>query len=896
MGHEEVLACHTTMLTPAGQWTAPSEGWVLAQATAGIAYCRHPMGDFEIPSGAVLLAAPLSSAVVLASQLGPVDLRWFGVRIDYLAGLMTFSERRRLESLADGRPKPQVFISGHVISQEFNRLFHSPPGSPFLARCCMIHLMAESLAGSFGFDAKSTETTDDARRRVRLWLSQHPEAELIERSIDDLAEETGCSVRHFSRVFRDETGQSFRARQTELRLVRVSQLLRGSDAKIIEIALEGGYRHLGLFNALFKRRFGMTPTTWRRQAHETRSRRRAGFQRTAALAGFMLALFFAGGLPAADPVPTPAPATNAPAKPSFPIRSYEISGNSLLPTTVIQSVLQPFTGEAIDFDTIRKGLAALQLEYRARGFATVSLNLPPQTLTNGIVHVQVIEGRLVEINVTGNRWFDTNNVRRALPGLRTNIFLNSKLFQQELDVANANRDRQIYPQILPGPEPGTSAVLLKVKDQIPLHGRFELNNLALPGTPELRGNATLQYNNLWQCEHSFGLQYGFSPQAFRDRADWEPFDRPLVASYSAFYRFPISDPESLPEVAAADPRRFGWDEGSRRFRLPPASPRSEINLYASRFNLDSGVQFSPLVQLSPPPIALYTQDSGRNTTIVDDLGARWSQPLPELAGWKPTLQAGLDLKFFEFASYNTNNFATEFLVTNTTTGEVIPNRQEVASPQPTHAGSITYLPISVRVNFSRSDKSGSTSLGIGLVGNIAGRPFSTTEDYNNAGGAGVDGSFIAIQGSAVRDQKIHGDWTVQFRADGQWVNHSVLSLERFSLAGSQGVRGYQEGSSFGDRGWRVVAEPHTPTFDLGLVDGRLPLQLRGMAFVDYGENYTADPNGPDVTTRLAGTGMGFSGGIGTTFDFRATIGWALTDGAQAHRGDFRVYFGIGAQF
>lgn len=896
MAREDGLACNETTLMPSGHWAAPADAWVLAQPRSGAAYWRQPSGDFEVGAGAVVLSGPGGGGRILASQLGPVPIRWFSARIDHLGGVMSVTERRAAEALAATRPAARVFAPGDPVHAAFEQLFGGGATPPFVRRSRMIRLVAEALGPLIPATAQAPADADDARRRVRQWLGRTPESGLLSCSIEDLARETGCSVRHFSRLFRAETGQSFRARQTELRLVRARELLRASDAKVIEVALESGYRHLGLFNALFKRRFGMTPTTWRRQALEARPRRRATPHRVAGIAA--LAFLALAAAPGSDAAETNAPAnTNAPARtPRFAVQRYDVTGNSLLPTNVVASVLQPFTGDAIDFETVRKGLAALQLEYRTRGFATVSLNLPPQQLTNGVVRVEVLEGRLADITVTGNKWFDAANVRRALPGLRTNTFLNSRLFQAELDAANANRDRQIYPQIVPGPEPGTSAVQLKVKDQLPLHGRFELNNLALPATPDLRGNATLQYNNLWQREHSLGLQYGFSPQAFRDRAAWDPFDRPLVASYSAFYRFPVSDPQSLPDVAAANPGRFGWDEGSRRFRLPPSMARSEVNLFASRFSLDSGVQLSPLQQVNPPPVALYSQDSGRNTTLVEDVGARFTKPLPELRGWQPVFQAGLDLKHFEFASFNTNNFTTEFLATNTVTGEVTPNRQTFASPQPSRSGTVTYLPVSARVDASRPDSRGTTSLGLGVVASVAGHPFSTVADYYNAGGSRVNGTFVAVQASAARDHRIAGDWTVQFRADGQWVNHSVLSLERFGLAGSGGVRGYQEGASFGDRGWRVVAEPRTPSWNLGLVDGRSPFLVRGLAFMDYGENYTAVAGGSDAITRLWGTGVGVSGGIGSTLDFRTTVGWALHDGAGARRGDFRFYFGIGVQF
>jgi len=140
-------------------------------------------------------------------------------------------------------------------------------------------------------------------------------------------------------------------------------------------------------------------------------------------------------------------------------------GNTLLPASVTDPILQKHVNPAATFDVIREALVELKSAYRERGYVVVDVSLPQQTLTNGVVKVQVTEGRLAEINVVNNRHFTSNNIMRALPSLHTNIMLNGLVFQQELDRANANRDRQISPVIGPGPEPGTSSLTLKVKDR-----------------------------------------------------------------------------------------------------------------------------------------------------------------------------------------------------------------------------------------------------------------------------------------------------------------------------------------------------------------------------------------------------------------------------------------------
>ena len=70
----------------------------------------------------------------------------------------------------------------------------------------------------------------------------------------------GCSLRHFRRMFHEQFNTSIRAKQTELRLEKARQMLVETDEKILTIARESGYRHLGFFNAIFKRKFGVTPT------------------------------------------------------------------------------------------------------------------------------------------------------------------------------------------------------------------------------------------------------------------------------------------------------------------------------------------------------------------------------------------------------------------------------------------------------------------------------------------------------------------------------------------------------------------------------------------------------------------------------------------------------------
>ena len=283
------------------------------------------------------------------------------------------------------------------------------------------------------------------------------------------------------------------------------------------------------------------------------------------------------------------------AGPKFDVAKYLVMGNSVFPPESIARAIANVDGAFgtnTSFDGIRVAMIELQKAYRERGYVTVSVGLPQQKLTNATVKVKVTEGRLAAINVTGNRYFSSNNVMRALPSLHTNMLLNSHILQRELDKANASRDRQIYPVIGPGPEPDTSELTLKVKDQLPLHARLELNNQATPGTPDLRANFNAQYDNLWDLEHQIGIQYNFTPDQFKNSDPYfaTPFDDPLIANYSGYYRLPLGGYNSVEEQVEANPGSFGYNEATHQFNLPPATGRPELTFYASRSTSDTGVQ------------------------------------------------------------------------------------------------------------------------------------------------------------------------------------------------------------------------------------------------------------------------------------------------------------------
>jgi hemolysin activation/secretion protein len=302
--------------------------------------------------------------------------------------------------------------------------------------------------------------------------------------------------------------------------------------------------------------------------------------------------------------------------------------------------------------------------------------------------------------------------------------------------------------------------------------------------------------------------------------------------------------------------------------------------------------------VAPPPFAICSQDTAEDLTDNSDLGFRVQWPLPELASLKSTLSFGADYKTYRLDSYATNNF--HFI--STIPPEIPGNpptiiESTVSSPQPARHKSLEYLPLALRWDGSRTDTNGTMTFGLGVNANFDFPGMSQRASFTNVTeSARGDGRYVTVGASLGRVERIYQDWAVSLRADGQWANQPLISNEQFGIGGIAGVRGYHEGEVYGDTGWRVVCEPRTPMWSLGVVNGTTPLRLRVAAFVDYGQSYLLDPQGRSSPVRLWGTGAGVNILLGELMDLRAAVGVPLLNAGTVRAGDVLGHFTFGVSF
>jgi len=270
--------------------------------------------------------------------------------------------------------------------------------------------------------------------------------------------------------------------------------------------------------------------------------------------------------------------------------------------------------------------------------------------------------------------------------------------------------------------------------------------------------------------------------------------------------------------------------------------------------------------------------------------------LREFSGARSSFAFGLDYKTYDATSFSTNlsffdlysldSFGNRVLVTN----RVIPlgsnSRHE-----------LQYLPLSIGWNAARPDPLGITTFfwNQGLF--LAALASARTNFQAVAGSAMAGGDYTTMNLGMTREQRLPRDWSLWIRTSGQWASAPVISNEQFALGGAGGVRGYHEGETYGDTGWKALFDLRAPPINIGylpLDPADIPATLRASWFMDFGEAYSLDSRARDF--RQWGAGIGLLFNAGEHVEARLTMAWALLDSSISRSGSAQAYFSVGYQF
>ncbi|HVU27928.1 MAG TPA: AraC family transcriptional regulator [Verrucomicrobiae bacterium] len=187
-------------------------------------------------------------------------------------GIWTFGEAAPLRALAESSRRG-LHLSGRTADVARQRMESLTTLSGLHRLAAFLDLLGElatapardiRLLAAQPFSLSGTDEHQEAVQRAVSYILANYREQV---RLSELLRLTGMSRASFARQFRFHAGKSFSTFLNQVRLQAVCRALRNSIEPVSSIALNNGFNQLSFFNRLFRREFGINPTTYRQTAH-----------------------------------------------------------------------------------------------------------------------------------------------------------------------------------------------------------------------------------------------------------------------------------------------------------------------------------------------------------------------------------------------------------------------------------------------------------------------------------------------------------------------------------------------------------------------------------------------------------------------------------------------------
>ncbi|NEN89097.1 MAG: ShlB/FhaC/HecB family hemolysin secretion/activation protein [Okeania sp. SIO3H1] len=212
-------------------------------------------------------------------------------------------------------------------------------------------------------------------------------------------------------------------------------------------------------------------------------------------------------IPQVEPLPPPddllqPPPTQLPQSPPLQIpgqitvTQFVVVGSTVFSSTELAEILEPFTDRPISFAELLEAQTAVTQLYFEGGYVTSGAFIPPQTLQDGKVTIEVIEGVVEEIEISGLKRLNSGYIRsRIESGIKTplnqdDLFQSLQLLQLDPLV------ERLSANLTAGSRPGLSRLEVEVEEAPAFFAQLSADNLRSPSVGTVRRQVQLSHSNL----------------------------------------------------------------------------------------------------------------------------------------------------------------------------------------------------------------------------------------------------------------------------------------------------------------------------------------------------------------------------------------------------------------
>ncbi len=224
--------------------------------------------------------------------------------------------------------------------------------------------------------------------------------------------------------------------------------------------------------------------------------------------------------------PTPSPPKEAPPVPALSppmssgppavvderrvkIENFVITGNTVFTEAVLKDLLKDLAGTELTLKDMYGAADRLTEYYQKHGYSLCTVTVPAQRMKDGILQLEVIEGRVGKLLFTGNQRYSEAFLQRHFEPLEPKIILRLDDLERELLLLNDMPGLMVRSALVPGEEYGSTDIQLDVKET-PFAANATLDNQGRDVVGLWRLGADFTINNPAKFGDVLGIGYTHS--------------------------------------------------------------------------------------------------------------------------------------------------------------------------------------------------------------------------------------------------------------------------------------------------------------------------------------------------------------------------------------------------
>ncbi len=179
---------------------------------------------------------------------------------------------------------------------------------------------------------------------------------------------------------------------------------------------------------------------------------------------------------------------------SIVVHAFAFSGNTVFTNEQLDRVVEGYVGGVRRYADLLEARDRITRAYIDAGYLNSGAVLPRQNFADGVVRIEITEGRIAEIEVTTSGRLREHYVESRLEGI--DVFDVDDLRERLRRMKRDPGIDAVAAELLPGREPGQAHLAMTVDEAFPADGLVRVDNQASQSVGGIRGRAQVGLRNL----------------------------------------------------------------------------------------------------------------------------------------------------------------------------------------------------------------------------------------------------------------------------------------------------------------------------------------------------------------------------------------------------------------